>query len=176
MTATDAAMRPLTKPARHALITALVQGRPVHSQSELATLLASEGVVVTQATLSRDLDELAAVKRRTGGGWVYVVPEEGPAGEPDGGSAQSAGRLHRLLAELLIGVDSSGNIAVVRTPPGAAQFLASALDRGGVEGLVGSIAGDDTVLLVARDADGGAELAQRLRTWADGHHQPHTDS
>lgn len=166
---TAAPMRPLTKPARHALIATLVHDRPVRSQTELAGLLAEQGVVVTQATLSRDLDELGAVKRRAGGGWIYVVPEEGPSGESDDSSAQPSARLQRLLAELLIGVDSSGNIAVLRTPPGAAQFLASALDRGGIEGLVGSIAGDDTVLLVARESDGGAALAQRLSNWAGGH-------
>lgn len=168
---TTAPTRPLTKPARHALIAMLVHDRPVRSQTELAGLLAEQGVVVTQATLSRDLDELGAVKRRAGGGWVYVVPEEGPTGESDDSSAQPSARLQRLLAELLIGVDASGNIAVLRTPPGAAQFLASALDRGGVEGLIGSIAGDDTVLVVARDADGGAALAQRLGALAD-RHQP----
>jgi len=164
---TAAPMRPLTKAARHALIAALVRDRPVRSQTELAGQLAEEGVVVTQATLSRDLDELGAVKRRGSGGWVYVVPEEGPDGETDGSSPQPSARVQRLLAELLIGVDASGNIAVLRTPPGAAQFLASALDRGGIEGLVGSIAGDDTVLLVARDPAGGAALAQQLGALAD---------
>ncbi len=162
-------MRPLTKPARHALIVALVHAGPVRSQTELVRLLAGEGVAVTQATLSRDLDELGAVKRRSGTGWVYVVPEEGPTGEPDETFPQPSSRLQRLLAELLIGVDASGNIAVLRTPPGGAQLLASALDRGGIEGLVGSIAGDDTVLLVARDAQGGAALARRLGEWADRH-------
>jgi len=171
---TTGRVRPLTKPARHALIATLVHDRPVRSQTELVALLAEQGVIVTQATLSRDLDELGAVKRRTGGHWVYVVPEEGPDGESDDTSAQPSARVQRLLAELLIGVDASGNIAVLRTPPGAAQFLASALDRGGIEGLVGSIAGDDTVLLVARDKDGGAALARRLGHWADRH--PPTDT
>jgi len=133
-------------------------------------------VVVTQATLSRDLDELGAVKRRGRSGWVYVVPEEGPHGEPDDSSPKPSARLQRLLAELLIGADSSGNLAVLRTPPGAAQFLASALDRAGIEGLVGSIAGDDTVFVVARASDGGAALAQRLNEWADQHYPSVNDS
>ncbi len=146
---------------------ALIQSGQVRSQLELSRLLAEEGVAVTQATLSRDLEELGAVKRRRhGGGFAYFVPEDGPAGESDDGTDVPSARLRRLLAELLIRADASGNLAVLRTPPGAAQFLASALDRGGVDGLVGSIAGDDTVLLVARTADGGAELAARLTHWA----------
>lgn len=176
MTTTAAPGRPLTKPARHALIATLVQTQPVRSQTELAGLLAEEGVVVTQATLSRDLDELSAVKRRGRTGWVYVVPEDGPGGEPDDPADQPSARVQRLLAELLIGVDSSGNMAVLRTPPGAAQFLASALDRAGIDGLVGSIAGDDTVLLVARAPDGGAFLAQRLAALADRHSATETQT
>jgi len=169
---TTAALRPLTRSARHARIVGLIQSGPVRSQLELSRLLAAEGVAVTQATLSRDLEELGAVKRRRqGGGFAYAVPEEGPVGESDKSPGEPAagepsGRLRRLLAELLVRADASGNLAVLRTPPGAAQFLASALDRGGVDGLVGSIAGDDTVLLVARAADGGAELAARLTHWA----------
>ena len=165
-------MTPPTKSARQARIAALLRGRPVRSQTELARLLADDGVTVTQATLSRDLDELGAVKRRDGDGWAYVLPEDGPAGEPGARAGDPSGRLRRLLGELLVGADASGNIAVLRTPPGGAHLLASALDRAGVDGLIGSIAGDDTVLLVTRDTDGGAALAQRLGTWAERH--PHT--
>ncbi len=156
-------LRPPTRNARRARIVALMQSRPVRSQLELSRLLADEGIVVTQATLSRDLEGLAAVKRRRPeGGFAYAVPAEGPAGESEEDAAQPTGRLRRLLGELLVDADASGNLAILRTPPGAAQFLASALDRGGVDGLIGSIAGDDTVLLVARDPDGGAALAGRL--------------
>lgn len=156
---------PLTRTARHARIVELIRERAIRSQSELAELLASEGVQVTQATLSRDLEELGAVKVRGGDGpAVYVIPEDGnPPLRP---AEQPPARLVRLLRELLTGVDSSGNIAVLRTPPGAAQFLASALDRAGLPDVVGTIAGDDTIFVVAREAAGGAELAAKLSGWA----------
>ncbi len=167
MTASTTSFQPPTKAARHARIAALVSARPVRSQGELVRLLASEGVVVTQATLSRDLEELGASKRRTADGtMVYAVPADGPAGESDRSPSEPPGRLTRLLAELLVGADSSGNLAVLRTPPGGAHLLASALDRAGVDGLVGCIAGDDTVLLVARDIAGGAVLASRIAALA----------
>lgn len=158
-----------TRAARHARIVALIRGRPVHSQTQLAELLADEGMPVTQATLSRDLEELGAVKLRgAAGGGVYVIPEDGmPPLRPAGGSDQAPpARLARLLRELLTGADCSGNLAVLRTPPGAAQFLASALDRSGMPEVVGTIAGDDTILVVAREQVGGAGLVKLLSTWA----------
>jgi transcriptional regulator of arginine metabolism len=161
---------PVTRTARHARITALIRQQPVRSQTELVDLLAGEGVLVTQATLSRDLDELGAVKVRgtDGGPAAYVVPEDG--GPPMRPAEQAPARLVRLLRELLTGTDASGNLAVLRTPPGAAQFLASALDRSGLPDVVGTIAGDDTILVVARDegdlAGSGQRLAARLAAWA----------
>jgi transcriptional regulator of arginine metabolism len=142
---------PASKAARHARIVALIRDRAVRSQGELGELLAVEGLSTTQATLSRDLEELGAVKVRgtDGSGAVYVVPEEGRG--PHRSAQQPPERLRRLLRELLTGADSSGNLVVLRTPPGAAQFLASALDRSGLPAVVGTIAGDDTVLVVARD-------------------------
>lgn len=159
---------PLTRSARHARITALVTTRAVRSQTELARLLAADGVVVTQATLSRDLEELGAVKLRgaDGGQGAYAVPDEGAA--PLRAAETAPARLVRLLSELLVHTDSSGNLAILRTPPGAAQFLASALDRSGLPEVVGTIAGDDTLLAVARDPHGGAALAARLRDLAGG--------
>jgi transcriptional regulator of arginine metabolism len=158
---------PVTKAARHARISAIVRDRPVQSQSELARLLAEAGVVVTQATLSRDLEELGAVKLRGADGSppAYVVPAEGAG--PLRPSEAAPARLVRLLEELLTGADSSGNLVVLRTPPGAAQFLASALDRSGLPQLIGTIAGDDTILAICRDADGGAAFAQELLRWAN---------
>ncbi|MEV4824873.1 arginine repressor [Micromonospora sp. NPDC049275] len=156
---------PLTRAARHARIVELIRDRPVRSQTELADLLAADGVVVTQATLSRDLEELGAVKVRGGDGpAVYLIPEDGQRPLRDAEAAPA--RLVRLLRELLNGVDSSGNIAVLRTPPGAAQYLASALDRAGLPEIVGTIAGDDTILVVAREAVGGAALGDKLAGWA----------
>jgi transcriptional regulator of arginine metabolism len=156
---------PLTRTARHARIVELIRDRAVHSQTELAELLAEEGVQVTQATLSRDLEELGAVKVRAGEGRAaYLIPEDGQWPLRDAESAPA--RLVRLLRELLTGVDSSGNIAVLRTPPGAAHYLASALDRAGLPEVVGTIAGDDTILVVTRDGDGGATLGAQLAAWA----------
>jgi transcriptional regulator of arginine metabolism len=161
---------PLTKAARHARITALIRDHAVHSQTELAELLAAEGVQATQATLSRDLEELGAVKVRgtDGAPAAYQIPAEGTA--PMRQAEQAPARLLRLLRELLTGADASGNLVVLRTPPGAAQFLASALDRSGLPEIVGTIAGDDTILVVARAAgDGdtsGQRLATKLSSWA----------
>ena len=152
----------VTRAGRHARIVELIRSRTVRSQTELADLLAHEGVQVTQATLSRDLEELNAVKVSG----AYLIPEDGK--RPLRETQQGPARLIRLLRELLTGVDSSGNIAVLRTPPGAAQFLASALDRSGLSDVVGTIAGDDTILVVARDNGpaSGAALAAKLGSWS----------
>ena len=153
---------PGTRAARHARIVDLVRDKAVRSQTELADLLGTGGVQVTQATLSRDLEELRAVKV----GGVYVIPEDGlPALRP---VEQAPARLIRLLRELLNSVDVSGNLVVLRVPPGAAQFLASALDRSGLPDVVGTIAGDDTILVVARDAGfgPGVALAEKLTAWS----------
>lgn len=167
---------PVTKAGRHARIVELIRVRAVHSQTELSELLAGDGIQVTQATLSRDLEELGAVKvrGRHGAAAAYVIPEDGMpvlrpvAAAPPAGSAAgpAPARLVRLLRELLTGADASGNLAVLRTPPGAAQFLASALDRSGLPEVVGTIAGDDTVLVVSRDPAGGPDLAKLLSAWA----------
>jgi transcriptional regulator of arginine metabolism len=150
-----------TRVARQARIVALVTQMGIRSQTELAKLLAGEGIEVTQATLSRDLDELGAVKLRgpDGGAPVYALPEDG---HPMRASASGVSRLARLLGELLVATEASGNLVVLRTPPGAAQFLASALDRSALHDVVGTIAGDDTVLVVAREGVPGSELARRL--------------
>ncbi|WBB81323.1 arginine repressor [Micromonospora sp. WMMD882] len=156
---------PANRAGRHARIVELIRDRAVHSQTELGELLAAEGVQATQATLSRDLKELGAVTVRGGDGrGVYLIPEDGHRPLRDAESAPT--RLVRLLRELLNGVDASGNIAVLRTPPGAAQYLASALDRAGLPEIVGTIAGDDTILVVARAADGGAALGEKLNAWS----------
>lgn len=150
-----------SRAARQARIIELVTNRAVRSQSELLTLLAAEGIPVTQATLSRDLDELGAVKLRgvQGGAPVYVIPEDG---SPVRGMAGGTSRLSRLLSELLVSADTSANLVVLRTPPGAAQFVASALDRAALTDVVGTIAGDDTIMVVAREPLTGAQLAERL--------------
>jgi len=160
----------MTRTARQGRIVELVSQRAIRSQSELAKTLAMEGIDVTQATLSRDLDELGAVKLRgaDGGAPVYVIPEDG---SPVRGVQGGTSRLARVLGELLVSVDHSTNLAVLRTPPGAAQFLASALDRAALNDIVGTIAGDDTIIVVAREPLTGADLAERISSLAEGHQQ-----
>lgn len=160
MTTTSA---PATKAARLALVTSLLARQQVRSQTELAELLAAEGVVVTQATLSRDLVELQAVKvRSASGALVYAVPVEGGARAALSGETEVlATRLARLCEELLVTAESSGPLVVLRTPAGAAQFLASAIDHSVLPGVLGTIAGDDTVLVVAREGEDGATVAGR---------------
>ncbi|MGI9156171.1 MAG: arginine repressor [Marmoricola sp.] len=155
---------PLTKSARQQRIIDLLESSAVRSQTELAELLAACGVSVTQATLSRDLLDLDAVKVRTpNGALVYAVPAEGGDRTPIVGreSAASGARLARLAGEVLVSAEATGNMVVLRTPPGAAQFLASALDKAELSGVLGTIAGDDTLLVIGRDPDGEA-LARRL--------------
>jgi transcriptional regulator of arginine metabolism len=154
-----------SKTARQSRIAELLGRNSVRSQSDLARLLAADGLAVTQATLSRDLDELGAVKIRDGGGeLVYAVPGEGGDRTPRAAEAEAEvdGRLARLAAELLVSADASENLVVLRTPPGAAQFLASAIDRADLRPVLGTIAGDDTILLICRDRDSGPVMAERL--------------
>jgi transcriptional regulator of arginine metabolism len=161
----EQALRPTTKNARHQLIVELVGSREIHSQGELAVLLAENGVRVTQATLSRDLVELEAVKvRGASGTLVYAVPAEGGDRTPlaPADTATGRARLARLLAELLVSAEASGNLVVLRTPPGAAQFLASAFDKAELSDVLGTIAGDDTVFIATAGAAEAKVLAKRL--------------
>ena len=171
---------PLTKTARHARIADILAREQVRSQEELADLLERyAGVHVTQATLSRDLDELGIVRLRSGGALVYSLPEEpgGPGSHPggpgsplgSGGAPSGAGvsgsqsphdaRLARYLGELMTSAEASANLVVLRTPAGAAQFLASVIDHAALPSVLGTVAGDDTVLLIARDPAGGDAVA-----------------
>lgn len=164
-----------TRVARQARVVELISQRAIRSQAELANMLASDGVEVTQATLSRDLEELGAVKMRgpDGGAPVYVLPEDG---HPMRASGSGASRLAKLLGEVLVSVDASGNLAVLRTPPGAAQFLASAMDRAALHDVVGTIAGDDTILVVAREPLTGKELARRIAAMGSNNNSDSTRS
>jgi transcriptional regulator of arginine metabolism len=160
--------------ARQARIVETLATHAVRSQAELAAYLAGAGVSITQATLSRDLDELGAVKLRTpdGGLPVYVIPEDGSPLAHRAVDDAPPVRLARLAGELLVSAEASANLCVLRTPPGAAHFLASALDRAGLPEVLGTIAGDDTILVVARAADGGTALVHRLLKLA---HHDHPD-
>lgn len=155
---------PNTKVARQRLIVELVSSRPVRSQGELAGLLAQSGLSVNQATLSRDLVELNAVKiRDRSGALVYAVPGEGGDRTPLVTDTEATGaRLARLCGELLVSAEASANLVILRTPPGAAQFFASAIDHAEQPDLLGTIAGDDTVLVICRDPSGGTAVAQRF--------------
>lgn len=162
---------PMTKVARQARIADLLQRQPVRSQPELAKLLLESGVEVTQATLSRDLDELGALKLRAeDGSLVYALPGEGGAriGLARLGTGESpAARLSRFAEELLVSAEASANLVIVRTPPGAAQFLASAIDHADWESILGTVAGDDTILVISRDPMGGTAVAEGLLRHAD---------
>ena len=229
-------MTPLTKTARQARIAAILAREQVRSQEELADLLERYASVhVTQATLSRDLDELGVVRLRAGGALVYALPEQpgGPGSHPGGAlfslhtdpgqaepeqvpdtpGAESASaphlawpepppparqarpesspaarqarpesspaarqarpeppppaRLARYLAELLTSAEASANLVVVRTPAGAAQFLASVIDHAALPPILGTVAGDDTVLVIARDPAGGEALATEFLRLAE---------
>ena len=160
----DAPRIPVTKSARQQKIIDLLAHHEVRSQTELAELLAAAGVGVTQATLSRDLVELDAVKvRLASGALVYAVPAEGGDRTPRAATSRRPPRAGwpGCCGELLSPPRLSANLAVLRTPPGAAQFLASALDKAELDDVLGTIAGDDTVLVIGRDPD-GAPLARRL--------------
>jgi transcriptional regulator of arginine metabolism len=171
MMATSASREPAaalhSKAARQARIAAILAATDVRSQSQLVTLLATDHVDVTQATLSRDLEEMGAAKvRRPGVGMVYAVPDEPPGPVLRALADATEGRVSRLAAELVVSVEASANLVVVHTPPGGAHLLASAIDRAGITDVLGTVAGDDTVLLVTRDPKGGANVAARLRRMA----------
>ena len=144
--------------ARRAKAIALIKSGKISSQSDLVKELKKAGFPVTQATASRDLEEIGAIRGRDSEGLLrYLIAES---------DDQSIARSMPLPTELIISVQASGNLAVVRTPPGGAQFLASSLDHSGITSIIGTIAGDDTVLVVSRKASGGSELAKELLSYA----------
>lgn len=156
----------MSRTQRQRRIIELLEANVVHSQGELADLLLAEGTDVTQATLSRDLVEVGAVKVRRGRALAYAVPAEGPApgGVASTGSIADAAsdRLRRTCEELLVSAAVAVNLVVLRTPPGAANYLASAIDQTRDPDIMGTIAGDDTILLVALSADQADAIAVRL--------------
>jgi transcriptional regulator of arginine metabolism len=152
------ASRKVSKARRRHVIAQLLTDNTVTSQEQLAELLSEEGIEATQATVSRDLEEIGAVKVRVPGmeRTVYALAEL-PKDQ-----VVPTEHLRRVLGEWVVDVASSGNLVVLRTPPGSAHVVASALDRTSVDGVIGTVAGDDTVLVVAAADGGGAELADRL--------------
>lgn len=161
MNETEASMRTLAKPQRQHRISRLLTEHAVVSQTYLVELLAEEGIAATQATVSRDLDEMGAVKVRVpGGDTVYAIPEL-----PSEQHVPEA-HLRRVFGEWVVDVAESGNLVVLRTPPGSAHVVASALDRTGLPGVIGTVAGDDTLLVVVAEEIGGKKMATQLRELA----------
>jgi transcriptional regulator of arginine metabolism len=145
------------KAQRQAALAALLRTRQVTSQASLLTDLHRQGFDATQATVSRDLDELGAVKvRGADGRLVYALPE------PIAVAGVGAEELRRVLALSLLAIVPTGNLVVVRTPPGHANLLASTLDQAGLPGVAGTVAGDDTVLVVCTDRTSGKAMARQL--------------
>lgn len=151
----------MSKVQRQQAIARLIQQHSVTNQPQLVDLLADENIAATQATVSRDLEDLGAVKVRVpGGATVYAVPEFAPE------RVAPLDQLRRVMGEWVAEVTHSANIVIVRTPPGCAHVVASALDRSGIDGLLGTVAGDDTMLCVATEAVGGVQLAASMRELA----------
>lgn len=151
----------MTKAQRQHRVARLLAEHAVGSQAQLVELLAAEGITATQATVSRDLEDLGAIKVRVAGGeTVYAIPELPRA------QIAPEDHLRRVLGEWAVDVVSSGNLVVVRTPPGSAHVVASALDRAGLGEIIGTVAGDDTLLVVSSETAGGARVAALLRELA----------
>ena len=147
----------MSKPQRQHKIAGLLTQHSVTSQGQLVDLLADGGVVATQATVSRDLEDLGAIKVRVPGGeTVYAIPEL-PAEQ-----FAPEDHLRRVLSDWVVEVGSSHNIVVLRTPPGSAHVVGSAIDRAGLAEILGIVAGDDTLMIVVAEGTTGTELASRL--------------
>ena len=149
-----------SKVQRQQIIGKLIGKHAVTNQPQLVDLLADEGIAATQATVSRDLDDIGAVKVRVpSGNTVYAIPEFAPD------RLAPVDQLRRVMGEWVAEVACSGNIVILRTPPGCAHVVASALDRSRIDGLLGTVAGDDTLMCVSAETDGSA-LSQHLRDLA----------
>jgi transcriptional regulator of arginine metabolism len=154
----------LSSTARRALIIDLIQKGEIYSQSDLQRLLNEEGVAVTQATISRDLLEVGAVRGRGIDGVVrYSLPSDIDA------ASELSRKVSTVSDELITDINVSENLVVVKTAPGGANLMASALDRasknGELSNIIGTIAGDDTVLVIARTTSAGKVLAEELRDY-----------
>ena len=151
----------LTKPQRQHRIQRLLEDQAVSTQEQLVELLAADGVVATQATVSRDLEDLGAIKVRVPGGeTVYAVP----AMPRDAVAPEE--HLRRVCSEWVVEISHSHNLVVLRTPPGSAHVVGSALARAGLPEVLGTVAGDDTLLLIAAESTTGADVARRISTLA----------
>ncbi len=148
------------KQHRQRLVAEWLRTERIASQEELVARLVRAGVPATQATVSRDLDELGAVRVRRGGAVHYRLPEQLESGD--------AGRLNRLLAEWVTDIVAAGNLVVMRTPPGSANLVANALDAAGLDEVAGTIAGDDTIFVALVDGAVPGAVAEGLRRRREG--------
>jgi transcriptional regulator of arginine metabolism len=148
----------MTKTQRQHRIADLLERQVISTAAQLVTLLASEGISATQATVTRDLQDLGTIKVRDENGTRRIVLAGSPALAP-----APVDHLRRMMGEWVVAVDHADNLVVVRTPPGCAHVVASALDRSNLDGVLGCVAGDDTILVIARSEKGGAALVSDFR-------------
>lgn len=163
---------PRTMTARRARIAAIIATRGVDSQEELGHLLAAEGIHVAQATLSRDLDAIGAVKAMGADGIPRYELDEASEADTSIPHLGTEAALSRLATELLVRAEAAGNIAVLHTPPGAAQFFAGHLDRSTAFDTVGTVAGDDTIMIVLRTSEAASDLCSTLLKMAEQRRTP----
>ena len=150
-----------TKAQRQQSLVRIIETKEVSSQNELRALLAKEGITATQVTVSRDLEEVGAIKVRSAtGDTIYAIASFEPS------RRATNDQLRRVMSEWVAEVSTSGAMVVLRTPPGCAHVVASALDRAAPKGLLGTVAGDDTIMCVATEQVGGKKLAAELRALA----------
>jgi transcriptional regulator of arginine metabolism len=148
------------KSQRQRRIIRLLREQSVTSQNQLVRLLRAAGHPATQATVSRDLDELGAVKVRREGKVAYALPS-------DNAEIPLGDALRRVFAEFVLSIEATGNLLVVKSPPGHAGMVASAIDRAAVEGVAGTVAGDDTIFVVCKQGVLTRRVERRLRAMAD---------
>lgn len=151
----------MTKTQRQHRITELLEREVISTAAQIVARLQSEGVAATQATVTRDLQELGTIKIRDEHGSRRIVIASSPKL-----SAAPVDHLRRMMGEWVVSVECSGNLVVVRTPPGCAHVVASALDRSALDGVLGSVAGDDTILVIATEERGGASLVAEFQALA----------
>lgn len=150
----------MSKAYRHEQILKLIRSQPLHSQTDLAAALVRRGLRISQVTLSRDLRDLGLFKSAAG---YVAAPPPGAAAPAPTSAPRPAAELARVLREFARDLRPAQNLVVLKTEPGAAPTVAAALDAENWRELVGTLAGDDTVLLIAPDAASGRRLLRRLR-------------
>ena len=164
-----------TRAARRRLIERFISTTRIHSQRELQQMLTTHGFSVTQATLSRDLKAMRASKARTASGkQVYVLPEAGAPGQkrlPDDVEGRVDQHLAHMVEELLVSVACAHGDVVLQTPPGAAQLMAAAVDDAMLPGVLGTIAGDDTILIATSGDAAGLAVARHIASLSNSAHE-----